>query len=725
MDQISEAPERIFRPDHNCWRIEKASHASIIVDYANYYRDLHQSICNAKESLFILGWDIDGRIELLRGDDAKACPAPTSFFELIKWKLEQNPDFKVYLNKWDYSIFFAKEREPLAGLHWATIKSENFHYCIDSILPLGACHHQKVAVIDDEVAYCGGMDIALARWDFREHHPINKDRHDPAGLFESGHNYFAPYHDLMMVTSGDAAQALAEMVRERWKLACKVELLPLVKKKVEAPPQAWPQSDPPDFENVDIAIARTLPPVHHKERTEEIIKIYLDEIEKAEEFIYIENQFLVQMDIARALNKQLRLKKKLRILAISCDKPKGIMERKSMWAPRIQFREVIESGGVADRVALVHPISREDGREDPVRIHSKLMIIDDKFLHLGSANINNRSMGMDTECDQVIIGNDEKSRNKIAAVRTDLIREHSGREAEEIEALVKNHAPIAAFLEEVPTSRQHFKRINDEEYRHERFVKIAKFFSDPRRPLITADLTMSLSKKPFKKHLSKPWVWMSLIILALIGCGFAWHMSHASEFVSLEKMTTYFENLSHSIWNIPVILAVFVLSGIILFPVTILIGATAAVFGPVEGFMLAMGGTLLSAATGFWLGKKIGFSQIKKYIGPKAEKIRDKLNHTGIIGMSTVRMLPIAPFGLVNMMLGMASVTFMPYIIGAFLGLLPGTLIMVFLGDSLSNVIRNPSQENIAYVAMGLAAWVAIIISSHILEKKLNRKKGN
>ncbi|PZP53832.1 MAG: phospholipase [Micavibrio aeruginosavorus] len=619
--------------------------------------------------------------------------------------------------------FFAKEREPLAGLRWGSLKSNNLHYCIDGVLPLGSCHHQKIAVIDDEVGYCGGMDIALARWDFREHHPVNKERKDPKGLLDPHHvEPFAPYHDLMMVTAGNSARALAELFRDRWNLACDDKIFPLSSEKAQGLPTAWPDSDPPDFENVDIAIARTLPPVKRQPRREEIFPAYLAEISKAEKFIYIENQFLVQIDIARALNKRLREKPELRVLAISCDLPKGIMERKSMWAPRLKFREIIESGGVADRVALVHPVSRENGKEDPVRIHSKLMIIDDKFLHLGSANINNRSMGFDTECDQILIGQDQKSRKKISDVRTDLIREHSGREALEIGRLVDSFAPINDFLEEVPTSRQHFKRINDEAFRKESFVQFAKMIADPRRPLISADITIPLSRKHFGKHFSKPWVWLFLALLTLAAVSGIAFANNGPDWLSLKNITGWLSALDNSAYTIPIILGLFVISSLIMFPITILIAATSAALGPLAGFLLSITGTLLSACIGYGIGRKLGFSKIIDVFGKKTETLRNQLNKRGTSSVAVIRMLPILPFGLMNMLFGINAIPFRSYLAGTFLGILPGTITLAFLGSSLFKVISSPSPQNIIFLFIGVAVWILLLILSHRLESKLHRK---
>src|SRR5690606_25705950 len=161
---------------------------------ANYYRELYYAICRAKYSIFILGWDIDSRIELLRGKEAKGQKLPVRLFDLIVHKAKENPDFKVYLNRWDYSFFMIREREPFSGWKWRFFTPSNVQYCNDSTLPFGACHHQKIVVIDDQVAFCGGMDITQERWDKRQHHVKAKERIDPGGMLDPfGKHVYGPY----------------------------------------------------------------------------------------------------------------------------------------------------------------------------------------------------------------------------------------------------------------------------------------------------------------------------------------------------------------------------------------------------------------------------------------------------------------------------------------------------------------------------------------------------
>ncbi|HYD19169.1 MAG TPA: phospholipase, partial [Patescibacteria group bacterium] len=325
MDQLA---NKLFKPGFNCWRTEKADHASVIVDYGNYYRDLHEAISQAKHSIFLLGWDIDSRMELLRGEEAEKNPRPHVFFDLIQQKARENPNLMIYLDRWNYSMFFLKDRESLSEYHWRWSSPPNVHFCLDTIIPYGACHHQKIAVIDDSVAFCGGMDVALGRWDFREHHPHNHLRKDPGGTFTFyKEKHFGPYHDIMISVSGGAARALAELARTRWKLAAGFDAIPL---RAPEPglPSAWPASDPPDFYNAEVAISLTVPPMYDTPPIRQAEHMYIDLIEEAENFIYMENQFFSHVPLAEALKKRLIEKPNLRVLMMSCFEPQGIMEKK-------------------------------------------------------------------------------------------------------------------------------------------------------------------------------------------------------------------------------------------------------------------------------------------------------------------------------------------------------------------------------------------------------------
>lgn len=718
--------QNIFEPSQNCWRVVGADCVSVIVDYGNYYRNLHESILKARKSIFVLGWDIDSRIELLRGKDAEGKDDVT-FFDLIVKVARENPDLKIYLNKWDYSVFFMRQREPFWLRKWSSAKLPNVYFCLDARLPAGACHHQKVVVIDDEVAYWGGMDVALGRWDFRHHHIRNRDRADPAQMFEMAHKtHFGPYHDIQAVLSGPAAVAMAELVRERWRAACPhVEPLPIAPAHGGHTP-TWPDSDPPDFRDIRVAIARTLPPIRPHPAAEEVIKSLLAQIAVAEEFIYIENQFLASGEIADAINRRMQEAPKLRVLLVSCWKPQGTMERKAMWGGRVRFRKRIEKNGMAHRVAMAHPVSTENGHVAPVRIHSKLMIVDDKFLHIGSSNLNNRSMGMDTECDVTLIASRPEHRFKIAAVRNDLIREHTGFAEERIADIIREGERVSLFLQEKSGSRQHLWAIDDSMYAKEMFVDMAILLADPRRPPIAAHLTRFPNFFRIRGLHTGRRIWAAIaavLVLALFLLPAIWSAADLKDLVNPQNVTDWIKGLDDTPWAPLWIMGAFILGGLVFFPLTVLSTAVILAFTGIKGLVYAMLGALASGTVGYMIGRMMGRDRVQRMF-PSSRKTFKKIRMTGVIGVTVLRTLPIAPFTLVNLLMGVINMPLWVFWAGTFLGLLPGKVMLALFGTSLKEVFTNPSAPAIAKAVLFLAAWLGVILLCHRFASKWQEKHG-
>src|SRR3954467_11358589 len=95
-----------------------------------------------------------------------------------------------------HSVLYSLERElfPIVALGWLTPR--RIRFCLDEDLPAGASHHQKIVVVDDAVAFCGGLDVTTRRWDTAEHRLDDARRVDPAGL------PYRPFHDVQAVIDG-------------------------------------------------------------------------------------------------------------------------------------------------------------------------------------------------------------------------------------------------------------------------------------------------------------------------------------------------------------------------------------------------------------------------------------------------------------------------------------------------------------------------------------------
>ena len=195
----------------NCWRIERAQRAALIVDAADYFRLAREAMMRARSQIVLIGWDFDSRISLV-GDCADG--APTTLGPFLTWLPKNRPELQIYILKWDVGALYLLGRgtTALRIARWAA--SPQIHFKLDGAHGFGASHHQKILTIDDQLAFCGGIDMTAERWDTREHRDNDNGRRRPT----TGRRY-APWHDATMAVDGPAARALGDLARQRWATA--------------------------------------------------------------------------------------------------------------------------------------------------------------------------------------------------------------------------------------------------------------------------------------------------------------------------------------------------------------------------------------------------------------------------------------------------------------------------------------------------------------------------
>src|SRR5439155_1000759 len=281
-------------PSRTCWRLERAARLSFLIDGDAYYRALRDVFARARHSIFIVAWDIDSRTVLVPDGAGDGLPEPLGDF--LDALVRRQKSLRIYALGWDFAMLYAFEREwlPVYKLDWRTHRRCSFR--LDATHPLYASHHQKVIVVDDAVAFVGGLDITQRRWDTTEHRADEPRRRDPAGV------PYAPFHDVQAVVDGNAARALGELVRERWvRSGASKPRAPLA-----TPPDLWPRGVETDLDDVDVAIVRTEPPFEGRRAVHEVRELHLDAIARARRFIFMENQYFTSGLIADALAARLR-----------------------------------------------------------------------------------------------------------------------------------------------------------------------------------------------------------------------------------------------------------------------------------------------------------------------------------------------------------------------------------------------------------------------------------
>jgi len=402
--------EPIVAPGNNVWRIERATRASVIVDAADYYHLIRQSMEAAARRILIIGWDFDTRIALEPREREHGRTLGEYFLELAK----ANPARAIDILKWSFGAKKQFLHPTAVWMLWRWQRTRAIDFRFDSAHPPGCSHHQKIVVIDDCFGVCGGIDISTARWDTSCHEDDDPDR-----LLPNGRAY-GPWHDVTMAMTGPVAAALGELGRDRWYCATSTRLDPVTGEDGGL----WPDELAVQFENVDIAIARTRAQYRSLSEIREIEALYLDMIAAAERFIYIENQYLTSAKIAAAIAKRMEQDDPPEIVMVMPRTADGWLEQMAMDAARVQLARAIAKVDREKRFRIYVPVTK---RQEDIYVHAKVAIVDDRFLRVGSSNLNNRSLGLDSECDVVIDAALEANRDTppaIAAIRTRLLAEH-------------------------------------------------------------------------------------------------------------------------------------------------------------------------------------------------------------------------------------------------------------------------------------------------------------
>ena len=422
----------IVAQGRNCWRIAHATHASVIVDAADYYRIIAAAMEAAEKRIFIVGWDFDTRIALSPDEHGNGETLGRFFLRLAKAK----PARQIDILKWNFGALkqFFRPAAVVWLTRWWRTKAIDFRF--DSSHPPGCSHHQKIVVIDESLAACGGIDISTARWDTPDHLDDDPRRTGPDG------KPYGPWHDATMLMRGEVAAMLGELGRERWKIATRAELEP-----IDSGDDDWPINLEPMFRDVDIAIARTRAAYNDLAEVREVETLFIDMIAAAKRFIYFENQYFTSGKIAAAIAKRMAEPDPPEIVMVMPRTADGWLEQKAMDAARLKLVAEIGRADPQNRFRVYIPLTRNGA---DIYVHAKVSIVDDRLLRVGSANLNNRSQGLDSECDVIIDAALPANRGSEAAMTTlrqRLIAEHLACAPEEVAAREASGGSMIAVIE--------------------------------------------------------------------------------------------------------------------------------------------------------------------------------------------------------------------------------------------------------------------------------------
>jgi phosphatidylserine/phosphatidylglycerophosphate/cardiolipin synthase-like enzyme len=408
----------------------------VLIDGATALPAMAEELARAQSHVHLMGWYLSPQLQLTRGDD------PVVVRNVLAELAERIP-VRVLLWGGAPVRLFRPSRTDVRLMRDQLCGHTKVSCEIDSCVGPLHCHHEKVLLIDDRVAFVGGIDLTLNAGD-----PYDTSEHVARGS--------VGWHDAAVRLRGPAVADVAEHFRLRWE-AAKEEPLP--------------RADPPaEAGDVEVQVVRTVRDGIFEKLPRgdySLLEAYASALRSAEKLVYLENQFLWSPEIVGILADKLRdpPSDDFRVLLLL---PAEANDGTDVSCG--QVAALIEADDGNARFLACTLYARAANLHDPVYVHAKIGIVDDRWLTVGSANLNSHSLFNDTEVNVVTldprVARDtrlrlwsehlELPREEVAGDTTELVERYWEPIAEEQLDRIRAEQPLTHRLVKLPgVSRRH------------------------------------------------------------------------------------------------------------------------------------------------------------------------------------------------------------------------------------------------------------------------------
>ncbi len=327
--------------------------------------------------------------------------------------------------------------------------------------------------VDDSIAFVGGIDLTIRRWDTTEHRPDDPNRVDTEG------KPYEPVHDLQMVVEGEAAKAAARLAYDRWEIVTGEAV-----QEKAAFRDIWPADVEPDFHGSPVALARTTPRSGIRRGVREVAALNTDALRSAKHAIYIEAQYFADRRIGRLLAKSLKQAEGPEIVIVIAPSAHGHLEAWIMNGNRDRVLRLLKRADRHGRLRILFPVvASPDGEQEEIFVHAKLVVVDDRFIRVGSSNLNRRSTGLDAECDLAIEAENEEAQVRMAAIRARLLGEHLGQSAQHVAATIAAEGSLIRTIEKLSGNGRNLRPYTSVTRKGSTRLMLGTRLLDPRQPL--------------------------------------------------------------------------------------------------------------------------------------------------------------------------------------------------------------------------------------------------
>jgi phospholipase D1/2 len=703
-------------PAH-CSRVALAKRWSMLVDAADYYKALAWAFKRAHTSIVIVGWDVGMNVELFRPTDSSPQDGyPPLVGDLLCALADERPDLRIHVLCWNRPFMDSVERESAQTPNSSWRKHERIHFCLDDQHPIGASHHQKLVIIDDAIAFSGGQDICHRRWDTQDHLAHDPRRFDPKG------QAYPAFHDVQAMVQGPVAAALGEVARMRWdRSGDETSPKPLPVRTSGDSLIEWPTFVPVEMSDVPVGVSLTYPMHGGYPEQREVEALTVACLRSAQKRVYLENQFLTSKCVLAELRSLLARENAPEIVLVLPARAASWFEEGTMGAPQARFIRKLRRADRHGRLGVYYPAVPGPG-DTRIIVHSKVMIIDDAFIKIASSNFNNRSMGLDTECDLSVEADGQAERTAaIAASRHRLLGEHLGLAPDEV-ARLEETQPLNTLIQSRASASRSLQVLKQRTPWKFRWLAYQTRLFDPDRPMarervLSAFLSDSKRRKPRNP------LWGALrILLACVGFAFLW-----SSYPILRAQ----EASAAMDWTLraAAILGFFAVGGLCLVPATFLVVTALSFMGATSGFLKAWLGVILLSYIQYLLGALLPRERVNDLVLRRLDGLGQRLIRIRALPNFALRLLPVAPSSVLNLISGAthmnAPAFFLISAFGALMWVAPIAAFQALADFALREYGRTTAASLYLFFALALSLWLTLVPRARKTLRRPPRKSAS
>ncbi|MCP1313207.1 MULTISPECIES: TVP38/TMEM64 family protein [unclassified Halomonas] len=202
------------------------------------------------------------------------------------------------------------------------------------------------------------------------------------------------------------------------------------------------------------------------------------------------------------------------------------------------------------------------------------------------------------------------------------------------------------------------------------------------------------------------------LLLLLVALGVGWHWLEQSDWMSTQRLNTaiaYLGQWQREPWMFAAVILLYNALLLLMFPLTVLVVATAVLFGTTWGFGYALLGTLSFSVLSYWVGHWLGREALMRYGGRHLRGLSGYLSKRGVRTMIVFNLLPIAPFIVTNMLAGAFHLRFRDYMLGSIIGIVPWLVSVIFLGSQLGALFTAGDHQEMIWALAGVAVALVLL----------------